>query len=105
MSQFSPEPDAGQETGDEYVACVLRLAPDRDGTWFVHLDGTDASWTVPLAPLTLIVRLWRIRSRGLLRGRIQSPGDEHWIPIQSNTDLEEFVRLWLLSGDAPTEHA
>lgn len=105
MTQFGPASEADQETGDEYVALVLRMAPDRDGAWFVHLDGTDTSWTVPLAPLTLIVRLWRIRSRGLLRGRIQSPGDERWIPIQSNTDLEEFVRLWLLSGDAPTEHA
>jgi hypothetical protein len=79
----------------EYIALVVRLQADADGKWFIHGDGTAQPFVMPLPPLTLAVRLWRVSETGMLRGIIRLLGDERSAPIQSNAQLEELVRAWL----------
>jgi hypothetical protein len=91
------------DRADDYIALVVRLQSAADGTWHISVDGTTATTAIPLVPVTLIVRLWRSESGGLLRGRIGLEGSDRWAPFQSNMQLEELVREWLLPGSAPNE--
>jgi hypothetical protein len=87
----------------EYISLVVRLQATAEGTWYLHVDGTDRQQDLPLKPLTLVIRLWRSSDRRLLRGVVQIDGNDHWVPLQSNAQLEELVRAWLLGGTTPTE--
>jgi hypothetical protein len=86
------------EPAGEYIALVVRLQADAGGKWFIHVDGAAMPFVMPLPPLTLAVRLWRISETGMLRGIIRLHGDDHSAPIQSNAQLEELVRVWLFGG-------
>ncbi len=88
------------EPAGSYVALVVRLQADADGRWFVYVDGTDPIPPIPLAPLTLVLRLWRSSDTGVLRGSVRRHGSDQWAPIQSNTQLEDLVRAWLFGGAA-----
>ncbi len=79
----------------KYIALVVRLQADAGGKWFIHVDGTAQPFVMPLLPLTLAVRLWRIRETGVLRGIIRLHGDDRSAPIHCNAQLEELVRAWL----------
>jgi hypothetical protein len=89
------------DRADDYIALVVRLQTAADGTWHLSVDGTSGTAAIPLAPVTLVIRLWRGGSSGLLRGRIGLHGSDRWAPFQSNAQLEELVREWLLPGGAP----
>lgn len=86
------------EPAGEYIALVVRVQPNVDGTWYVYADGVNTAEAFPLVPITLVLRLWRSRATGVLRGGIQLHGSDSWVPIQSNTQIEELVRTWLSSG-------
>ena len=90
-----------EPTGD-YIAIVVQLRMAADGTWYVHVEGTDKVEAIPLAPVMLVVRLWRANDTHLLRGTIRLHGSDHWAPIQSNAQLESLVRAWLFSGGNAT---
>ena len=90
-----------REAPGEYIALVIRLQADRDGTWRLSVDGTTTSQALPLQPLALVVRLWRTTDTGILRGNIRLFESNQWVPIQSNTQLEQLIRAWLLPGGAP----
>jgi len=47
------------EPAGEYIALVVRLQTAADGTWHLYVIGADGSRSFPLAPLTLVIRLWR----------------------------------------------
>jgi hypothetical protein len=85
-----------------YITLVVQLQMAADGTWYLHVAGTDKAETIPLAPVMLVVRLWQANDTHLLRGTIRIHGSEHWAPIQSNTQLEALVRAWLFSDDNTT---
>jgi hypothetical protein len=86
-----------EPTGD-YIAIVVQLRAATDGAWYVNIEGTQTAKGIPLAPLTLVVRLWRVSDTDLLRGSIRLHGSEQWVPIQSNIQLEALARAWLSSG-------
>ena len=93
---LEPEPASG------YTALVVRVQPATDGQWYIYVDGTKRVDPILLLPLTLVVRLWRAADTGLLRGRIQLHGSDQWVPIQSNTQLEDLLRAWLFGGTSGT---
>lgn len=84
----------------EYIALVVHLQADRDGTWQLSVDGTTTVEALPLKPLALVIRLWRTTDTGILRGNIRLFENNQWVPIQSNTQLEQLIRAWLLPGGA-----
>lgn len=94
---MDPEP-----TGN-YVSLVVQLEPAADGKWYVRVDSAGTTQAIPLAPATLIIRLWRTNETGMLRGTIRLHSSNQWAPIQSNGQLEELIRAWLLSGESTTE--
>jgi len=87
----------------EYIALVVRLQTTAEGTWQLYVDGADGQRVLPLAPLTLVIRLWRSSDRRLLRGVVRLDGNDRWAPLQSNAQLEELVRAWLLGGATPID--
>lgn len=87
----------------EYIGLVARLQRAADGSWYVHVDGTNEITTIRLVPATLIIRLWRSSDTGVLRGTVQLHGSSYWAPIQSNAQLEELVRAWLLKDNLSPE--
>jgi hypothetical protein len=91
----------GSEHAGDYSGLVVQLRASIDGTWYVDIEGTSSAKAIPLQPMTLVVRLWRASATDVLRGTIRLHGSEHWAPIQSNLQLEELVRAWLL-GDSTT---
>ena len=90
------------EPAGEYIALVVRLQLAADGKWYIHVDGTSQPAAIPLAPATLVVRLWRSAGTGLLRGTIGLHGSNYWAPIQSNVQLEELTWAWLSIGGNTT---
>jgi len=86
------------ESTGAYIALVVQLRAATDGTWYVTIEGTHSAKAIPLVPLTLVVRLWRITDTEVLRGSIRLHGSDHWAPIQSNTQLEQLARAWLSAG-------
>ena len=94
---MEPEP-----TGN-YISLVVRLQMAADGKWYIYIDHTSTTQAIPLAPATLVVRLWRASAIGPLRGSIRLHGSDHWAPIQSNSQLEDLVRAWLSSGESGTK--
>ncbi|NTU83375.1 MAG: hypothetical protein HGA45_29065 [Chloroflexales bacterium] len=82
-------------TGDT-IMLVVRLQPDDDGTWHLHLEGLEPELVLPLAPATLIVQLWRDSGSKLLRGTLRLHGTAHSATIQSNTQLIDLLRSWLM---------
>jgi hypothetical protein len=93
------------QAAGHYIALVVRLQPSADGRWTIQVDGTSAVAALPLAPATLVVRLWHTPATGVLRGRVELQGTEAWAPIQSNAQLVALVRAWLMSDEAsPAEH-
>lgn len=86
------------ESSNEYIALVVQLRAAGDGTWYIDIEGTHSAKAIPLAPLTLVVRLWRISGTEALRGSIRLTNSDRWAPLQTNTQIEELVRAWLLSG-------
>lgn len=85
----------------EYCVYVVRIEPTVNGTWQVHVDGTLQQFTVPLQPLTLVVRVWRTHDTGVLRGTLRLRSTELVAPFQSNSALEQIIRSWLL-GEEPS---
>jgi hypothetical protein len=90
---------AAEPNGD-YTTLVVRLHMGADGTWYVSVDGTDPQETLPLKPVTLIIRLWQQTGTGIVRGSIRLHDSDQSVPIQTNARLEELVRAWLLPGGA-----
>lgn len=92
----------GEAPSGEYISLVVRLQRATDGTWSIFADDAATTHVIPLAPMTLVVRLWRSGPEGILRGSIELQGLNRRAPIQSNSQLEELIRAWLLSGDNAT---
>jgi hypothetical protein len=88
------------EPAGNYITVVVRLQMAADGKWYVYVEGTSTPQAIPLVPVTLVVRLWRASETGPLRGSIRLHGSDHWAPIQSNHQLEQLARAWLLSGNS-----
>jgi hypothetical protein len=88
------------EPTGSYLAVVVRLQKTVGGQWFIYVDDTNSTQAIPLVPVTMIVRLWRSSATGPLRGSVRLHGSDHWAPIQSNGQLEELVRAWLLGGES-----
>jgi len=86
------------EPSGEYIAFVAQLRTADDGSWYINIEGTHSATAIPLAPLTLVVRLWRMSDTQVLRGSIRLPNSEHWAPLQTNTQIEELVRACLVGG-------
>ena len=82
------------------IALVVQLQLADDGLWHLLIDGSTGSQSFPLAPATLIVRLWRNAERGILRGNIRLHGSNVVAPIQLNTQIETLLRVWLSQGGA-----
>ena len=93
----------GDSTSGEYISLVVRLQAAADGAWYVHVDSATSTHTFALAPMTLVMRLWRASPVGPVRGSIRLHGSDSWAPIHSNDQLEALVRAWLLSGERATE--
>lgn len=89
------------ESSGEYIGLVVQLEADADGHWHISVDGTATIPALPLLPLALVVRLWRTTDTGTLRGHIQLAASDQSAPIQSNAQLEQLIRAWLLPGAAP----
>jgi hypothetical protein len=87
------------EPADEYIGLVVRLQTAHDGTWYISVDGTQEARMIPLVPLTVVLRLRRVRQTGVLRGTIELQGTTLSAPIQTNRQLEELVRVWLYGED------
>lgn len=90
------------EATGTYIVLVVRLEPASRDTWKVRVysEGTQAPRFIPLAPATFVIRLWHTSTSTALRGRIQLAGSPNKAPIQSNEQLGELVRAWLLrAGD------
>lgn len=85
----------------EYIALVARLKAATDGTWQLHVDGAEGTRVYPLTPFTIVIRLWRSSDGRLLRGVVRLDGNDGWAPLQSNAQLEQLMRAWLLGGAAP----
>jgi hypothetical protein len=90
------------EFAGEYSVYILHVHATADGTWVVQLDGTRDPITAPLQPLMLTMRLWHAHETGLLRGMIRLHGTDLVAPIQTNNQLEQIVRHWLLGDNQPT---
>ena len=88
--------DAGL-TGD-YIGLVAQLLPTDSGAWYLTIDGTIGAFSVPLMPVTLVIRLWRNDDTGTLRGTIGMLGSAQTASIQSSGYLTELVCTWLF-GD------
>ncbi len=88
------------EPPGEYLALVVHLRVADDDRWYLDVDGAgpDLPATVPLKPATLVLRLWRARATGTLRGSVRLHDSGEWAPIQSDVRLEQLVRTWLLDG-------
>jgi hypothetical protein len=82
----------------EYIAIVVRLRPSSDGTWYLDIDGTTGARSFPLVPLDLVIRLRKTGDDSILRGTLRLDGDDLLAPFQSNAQLVELVRAWLLRG-------
>lgn len=81
------------------IAVAIRLQPDPYGSWSFHVEGTSYFDAIPLAPATLIVRLWRSDDSKILRGTVQLHGSTHTAMLQSNTQLIEIISAWLLGNN------
>ena len=92
------------EAPGEYLALVVQLRVADDDRWYLAVDGAGPGLpaTVPLKSATLVVRLWRAKATGTLRGSIRLHDSGEWATIQSNARLEQLVRTWLL-GSPPVE--
>ena len=88
-----------KQAGD-YIAIVVQLRAAAGGNWYVDITGTHHPKALLLMPLTLIMRLWRTGDTQVLRGTIRLQGSDNWAPIQTNAQMEELLRAWLLSGDS-----
>ncbi len=88
------------EAPGEYLALVVQLRVAADDRWYLAVDGAGPGLPaiVPLKPATLVVRLWRARATGTLRGSVRLHDSGEWVPIQSNDRLEQLVRTWLLGS-------
>jgi hypothetical protein len=80
----------------ESSALLVRLYVAADGVWRIHVEGSETTEDIPLAPVTLIIRLWRTNDTRVLRGTIQLHGSSHCATIQGNAQLVKLVRAWLL---------
>jgi hypothetical protein len=90
------------ESSGDYIGLIVRLQVHADGDWYVSIGGTTTMEALPLRPISLIVRLWRSRDTGILRGNVQLSGSDRWAPIQSNDQLTELLRAWLSSDGGPS---
>ena len=90
----------GRLGGDQRGAGRRQLRVAADGTWYVDIEGTHTAIDLPLRPLSLVVRLWRVGHNGLLRGSIRRLDSDQWIPLQSNVRLEELLRAWLMDSSS-----
>jgi hypothetical protein len=85
----------------DYIALVVSLQAAANGVWSIVVDGTPGMRAIPLAPVKLILRLWRAHDSGTLRGTVRLHGTDRWAPIQSNVQIEQLVQAWLLDDSAP----
>ena len=88
------------EPPGEYLALVVQIGVADDDRWYLTVDGTEPGLpaSFPLQPATLVLRLWRTKATGTLRGSVRLRDGEEWAPIQSNRQLEHLVRAWLAHG-------
>jgi len=91
------------ETTGDNIGIVVRLTSAAEDGWRLLIDGTPTgALDLPLRPLTMVVRLRRLRGSGLLRGQLLFPESGANVPFQSGAQLEAIVRAWLLDEEMPT---
>ena len=83
----------------ESMDLVVRLQIDAEGKWYVFIDGAHLPQAIPLAPVTLIIHIWRAGDAKILRGSVELHGSRHIVVIQSNAELLDLLRAWLVSDD------
>lgn len=83
------------QAGDNYITFIVRLQQSEDGVCRIEVAGAFPVQLVGVTDAPLVIRLWRYRAAGVLRGRIELAGTEYWAPIQSNDQIEALVRQWL----------
>jgi len=91
------------DLSSENIGVVVRLAPAANGVWTVAVDGTAAPLTLPLVPLTLIVRARQ--ERGTLRGTLQLDRNDVMAPFQTNVQIIVLLQAWLMVGEAASDNA
>ena len=75
---------------------VVRLQVDAAGKWSIAIDGASIVQPIPLAPITLVIHVWRAGGTQIFRTSIEIPGSDHIALIQSNAHLLDLIRTWLL---------
>ena len=83
------------------IGLVVRLRLAADGLWYLSIDGTTGAQTIPLTPVTLIIRLRRSGASGVLRGSLRLHGGDVVAPIQLGSQIEALLYTWLSQGGAP----
>ncbi len=89
------------EPGD-YLTLVLRLGNAGNDGCCLWVDDGQTSHVIPLGRTPVVLRLWRARHTGTLRGTVRLVGTEEGAPIHSNAKLEQLVRAWL-DGNRPED--
>jgi hypothetical protein len=89
-----------EEVVGDYQTLIVRLGTADGGTWHLVVDGSWPMPPIPLAPATLVMRLWRNHESGVLRGSLQLHGSEERALFHCNAALERLVQRWLFGGEA-----
>lgn len=82
---------SGEQGEGEHAVLVVSLGRSADGVWRVTVNDTVHTTTVDLAPLLVVIRLWKQRRTGIIRGTIEHPASSRRAPFQSNTQLETVI--------------
>lgn len=88
------------EPGEGVTSLVVELFEDESRRWRVRVLGQGEPAIFPLAPLTLVLRLWRVPNSEAVRGSVSVDGSDEWAGFQYSDRLAVLVRDWLAS-DAP----
>lgn len=87
------------ESAGDYFALVARLHADAQPAESLcstrGATGQDDSHVAPI----IVVRLWRTRDRGILRGTIRLHESQYWAPLQSDARLERLLSACLAHGN------
>lgn len=75
---------------------VVRLQADAAGQWCIEIEGANQLQPIPLAPITLVIHVWRGTNTKIFRTSVELPGSDHTALIQSNVQLLALIRAWLL---------
>jgi hypothetical protein len=88
------------EPGEGATALVVELFADEGRHWQVRVLGQGEPALYALAPVTLVVRLWRVPNSEAVRGSVSVGGSGEWAGFQYSDRLALLVRDWL-AGDTP----